>query len=59
LDWGTGISGIDFWPKSLTVGIDAGLIGIHPFSAFLLTVTQSPAETARLVVPVGVVAWIV
>jgi hypothetical protein len=59
LDRGTGISGIDFWPKSLTVGIDAGLIGIHPFPAFLLMVTQSPAEAACLVVPVGVVAWIV
>ena len=59
MDWGPGISGIDLWPKSLTIGIDAWLIGIHPFSAFLLMVPQSPAEAARLVVLVGVVAWIV
>jgi hypothetical protein len=59
LDRGTGISGIDLRPKSLTVGVDAGLVGIHPFPAFLLAVTQSPAEAAHLVVPVGVVAWIV
>ncbi len=59
MDRGTGLSGIDLWPKSLTVGVDAGLVGIHPFPAFLLAVTQSPAEAARLVVPVGVVSWIV
>jgi hypothetical protein len=59
LDRGPGISGIDLWPKSLTIGVDAGLIGIHPFPAFLLAVAQSPAEAARLVVLVGVVAWIV
>jgi hypothetical protein len=59
LDRGPGISGIDSWPKSLTIGIDAGLIGVHLLSAFLLTVSHPSTETARFVVPVGVVAWIV
>jgi hypothetical protein len=59
LDRGPGIHGIDFWPKSLTIGIDAGLICIHSLSAFLLTVSHPSTETARFVVPVGVVAWIV
>ncbi len=59
LNGGPGICGIDFWPKSLTIGIDAGLVGIHSLSAFLLTVSHSSTETARFIVPVGVVAWIV
>jgi hypothetical protein len=59
LNGGPGICGIDFWPKSLTIGIDAGLVGVHSLSAFLLTVSHSSTETARFVVPVGVVAWIV
>jgi hypothetical protein len=59
LNRGPGICGIDFGPKGLTIGIDAGLIRIHSLSAFLLTVSHPSTETARFVVPVGVVSWIV
>jgi hypothetical protein len=59
LDWGPGISGINFWPKRLTIGVDAGLVGIHSLSTFLLMVPLSSTETAVFVVPVGVVSRVV
>jgi hypothetical protein len=52
---GPGISGIDFWPKSLTIGVDAWLIGVHPLSTFLLMVTLASTKTTVFVVSVGVV----
>jgi hypothetical protein len=56
LNWGPGIHGVEFWPKSLTIGVDAGLIGVHPLSTFLLTVSLSSTETAIFVVSVGIVS---
>jgi hypothetical protein len=58
LNWSPGISGIDFWPKSLTIGVDAGLIGVHPLSTFLLAVSLSSTETAMFIVSVGVVSLV-
>ncbi len=59
LNRGPSVCGIDFWPKCLTLGIGAGLIRIHSLSTFFLTVSHPVTETARFVVPVGVVSWIV
>jgi hypothetical protein len=58
LNWSPGISGIDFWPKSLTIGVDAGLIGVHPLSTFLLAVSLLSTETAMFIVSVGVVSLV-
>jgi hypothetical protein len=44
LDWSTIVSSIDFWPKSFTVRVSTGLIGIDPFPAFLLLMSLFPAE---------------
>ncbi len=55
------VSSIDPWPKSFTVGVQAGLIGIDSFSAFLLTISLLLTEDASHLLLVGVVAggcWI-
>jgi hypothetical protein len=59
LDWSTIFGSIDFWPKSFTVGIQTGLVGIDSFSAFYLMMSLFSAENAGHLVFVVVVARVV
>jgi hypothetical protein len=58
LNWCPIFGGINFRPKIFTIRVQARLIGIDPFPAFLLMVTLPFAEDACHLVPVGVVPQI-
>jgi hypothetical protein len=55
----TAISLVDLWPKGFAIGVYTRLVGVDSLSAILLTVTQFSAKTARHLIAVRVVAWVV
>jgi hypothetical protein len=50
------ICGIHLGPKWASIGVQAWFVCLHPFAAFLLTMTQHFAKNASLSIFVGVVA---
>jgi hypothetical protein len=55
----TAISLVDLWPKGFAIGVYTRLVGVDSLSAILLMVTQFSAKTARHLIAVHVVAWVV